>query len=318
VREQEENRMVYRDGAKPKTSWLLLPAVLLVVLLASACRPVVAPPTPDTGGPAAAESSGQNAVAFEAIDVACPDGNVVLSASPLIAGSSELAVTQEGGDPYFSIDVTMHPAAYPGATWHAPGQGFETADGKFLVFHRGDGTGALAGSRIVMLATPAEDGIELPCAPVGPVAKLEGVILSDLAEPGSGITATEFTDLDIACPDGNVVISSEPMSAGRSEVAVTQGPAEPYFSVIVTQYPDVFPGATWVAPGQGVATAGGGFFVIHQGHGTGDLEGGSIFYTVSPAEGLADLPCKPDGPVVKSEGIIIRPAGTTAAPGAGD
>ncbi len=310
--------MVYRHGAKSKMSWtmqpLVLPLVLLAALLASACRPVVAPPAREIDGQALMEDSPQNAVAFTAIDVACPDGNIVLSDSPLIAGSSELEVTQEAGDPYFRMNVTFHPAAYPGATWYAPGQGFETADGKFILFHSGDGTGELAGSRIVMLATPAEAVGELPCAPVGPAAKLEGVILSDLVEPGSGITATEFTDLDIACPDGNVVISHEPMSAGRSEVEVTQGPHEPYFSVNLTQYPDAFQGASWVAPGQGVSTAGGGFFVIHQGYGTGDLEGSSIFYAVSPAEGLADLPCEPNGPVVKSEGVIIRPAGAGAAP----
>ena len=92
-------------------------AVLLVALLTGACRPIVAPPALETGGSSAAESSRKNAVAFEAIDVTCPDGNIVLSASPLMAGSSELEVTQEAGDPYFSIDVTMHPAAYPGATW---------------------------------------------------------------------------------------------------------------------------------------------------------------------------------------------------------
>jgi hypothetical protein len=204
--------------------------------------------------------------------------------------------------------VTYRPTAYPGATWAAPGRGFDTPDGKFIVFHSGDGTGELEGSRIIMIATPAADEDELPCEPVGPVARLQGVILSDLAEPGSGITATEFTDLDVACPDGNVVISHEPMSAGRSEVEVIQGPDEPYFSVNVTQYPDAFPGASWVAPGQGVATPDGGFFVIHQGYGTGDFEGDRIFYAVSPVEGLADLPCAPDGPVVKSKGVIIRQA----------
>ncbi len=299
---------MYRQRVKPKRSLVMLPVMLLMALLASACRPVVAPPAPAVSAQVAEDGSSQNAMKFEAIDVACPDGNIVLSESPLLAGRSELEVAQTAGEPYFTVNVTFRPTAYPGATWAAPGQGFDTADGKFILFHSGGGTGNLEGSRIIMIATPAEDVDKLPCEPVGPVARLQGVILSDLAEPGSGITATEFTDLDVACPDGNVVISHEPMSAGHSEVEVIQEPDEPYFSVNLTQYPDAFPGASWVAPGQGVQTPDGGFFVIHQGYGTGDFEGDKIIYTVSPVEGLADLPCEPNGPVVKSEGVIIRGA----------
>lgn len=282
-------------------------AVMLVGLFASACQPIM-PPTPAADADAAAEANLQNAVEFEAIDVTCADGNVVISDSPFMAGTSTVDVTQEEGDPYFTVNSTIHPTAYPNATWTAPGQGFETPDDKWLVFHSGDGTGDLEGSRIYMIVTPAEDVSDLPCEPVGPVALLKGVIISDKVEPGSGVTATEFTDLDVSCPDGNVVISEEPLDAGRSEVEVTPGPEEPYFSVKVTQYPDAYPNATWVLPGQGVNTQDGGFIVIHQGSGTGDFEGDRMFYIVSPVEGLPDLPCEPNGPVVRSMGVIIQQA----------
>lgn len=114
---------------------------------------------------------------FVAIDVACADGNIVLSDQPLIAGRSELVVFQGAGDPYFIVVASFFPTAYPEATFFVPGEGLDTPDGGFFVTHQGFGTGDLMGAKIFLVATPAEELDDLPCEPVGPVAKLEGVIL---------------------------------------------------------------------------------------------------------------------------------------------
>ncbi|MEM7129463.1 MAG: hypothetical protein AAF702_24230, partial [Chloroflexota bacterium] len=211
------------------------------------------------------------------------------------------------GEMHFSVNATFFPTAFPDAHWVVPGEGFDMPDGGFVVMHRGDGVGALEGSRIVLTATPAEGIDELPCEPVGPVVKLEGVILSEMVEADSGISVTEFVDYDLSCPDGSANISVEPMTAGHFELEPAQDPIGDYFMVNLTQYPDAYPNATWVAPGQGILMPDDGFIAIHRGHGTGEFEGGRILWVATTVEELDDAPCEPEGLIVVSEGIIIMP-----------
>jgi hypothetical protein len=125
-------------------------------------------------------AAGGNGVAtqFEAVDYACASGNIVVSDEPLIAGTSVLNdAIQEPGEKTFLLDVTLFPAAYPGSTWDAPGHGVDTPDGGYIVHHRGSGTGALEGGKIVFKATPAEDLQDSPCETLLFAAKLKGVII---------------------------------------------------------------------------------------------------------------------------------------------
>ena len=116
-------------------------------------------------------------VEFEAIDVACAEGGVVLSDEPMLAGRSEVEAIQDPEEITFAVNSMMYPDAYPNATWNAPGEGVDLSDGGFVVLHRGEGTGDFEGSTIQFFVTPMEEEIDLPCEPVGPVAKLEGTIV---------------------------------------------------------------------------------------------------------------------------------------------
>ncbi|NJN84858.1 MAG: hypothetical protein HC802_22940 [Caldilineaceae bacterium] len=280
--------------------------IFVVVLLLTACQPVQPIEAAESAQALGAGSALRSAVLFEAIDVACADGNVVLSDSPFMAGASEVEVSVEEGEPIFSVHAVFHPDAYPDSSWILPGEGVDTADGGFIVYHSGDGTGAFKGSRIVLVVTPANEVGDLPCEPVGPVVSLDGVILSDLAKDGD-VLAVEFSDIDAACPDGSVVISDEPLDAGRSEIAVSPEPDGLFFTVEAAQYPEAVPNGTWVTPGVGADASDGGFSVVHDGYGTGDLDGGRMIYIVHPAADTSNLPCEPVGPVVDREGVIILP-----------
>lgn len=280
--------------------------VLFAMLLVSACQPITAPAAVESGAEMAATTMAAtpNAIEFEAIDVECPEGHLVLSDSPFVAGASAVEGFQEADALDFTVNATFSPSAYADSTWVAPGRGFDAPDGSFEVFHSGEGTGQLAGSRIIFHVSPITDMENLPCEPSGPVVRLEGVIVSDKLDAPQ-VSAIEFVDYDVSCPDGNVVISDEPIGTGRSEVDVLPDPDHNYLTVNVTVFPDAYPDATWVAPGHGVGTADGGFLIIHKGHGTGKFQDGKALWFVTPADDLEDLPCEPDGPVVKSEGVYI-------------
>jgi hypothetical protein len=280
--------------------------VPLAMLLVSACQPITAPTSVESGAEMAAttNAAAHNAIEFEAIDVECPDGHLVLSDSPFVAGASTVEGSQAADAQDFTMSATFFPSAYEGSTWAAPGWGLDAPDGSFEVFHSGEGTGQLAGSRIIFHVSPIADVENLPCEPSGPVVRLEGVIVSDLLDAPQ-VSAREFVDYDISCPDGNVIISDEPLSIGRSEVEVIPDPDHNYLTVNVTVFPDAYPESTWIVPGHGVGTSDGGFLVIHRGSGTGELQNGKALYIATPADDLEDLPCEPDGPVVKSEGVYI-------------
>lgn len=121
------------------------------------------------------------------------------------------------------------------------------------------------------------------------------------------IMVTPFEAIDVTCPEGGIVLSDNPMVAGRGEVVVYQGAGDPYFLVVSTWHPTAYPDSTFVVPGEGLDTPDGGFFVVHSGFGTGDLMGARIFYVVEPAVDMDDLPCEPVGPVVRIEGVIQHP-----------
>lgn len=287
----------------------MLSALLtFVVLVTSACQPLMLTPEPKAE-PAADAPVAANGIWFEAVDVACADGNIVISDSPFIAGTSAVELDQDfaADAKDFAAVATFMPAAYPDSTWVAPGWGVDSPDGNFFVYHSGEGTGVFADSRIVFHVTQAEAMDDLPCEPVGPVAKLEGVIMSDTLEPRD-VYASDYVDYDIWCEnDEHVVISEEPLNQGTSEIEVTPDPEHNYFIVDAIVYPDAYPGSSWIAPGHGVNTADGGFRVIHFGNGTGDLEGWKSFQIVTPTDEIEELPCALGGPVVRSEGVNIQP-----------
>ncbi|MEM7129459.1 MAG: hypothetical protein AAF702_24210 [Chloroflexota bacterium] len=297
------------------TDMILSIFVLLAIPILGACVPLqpMSEPLVQANDDIEQEATGQTATEFEAIDVACADGNILLSEEPLLAGRSQVEVNQEVGEEYFQVNALYSPTAYPDSTWVLPGEGFATPDGSFIVIHRGHGTGRLEGARMLFTASPAEDvPDDLPCEPVGPLVKLEGIVIHpDEATEFSvehTITATEFEAIDVACADGNTLLSEEPLVAGQSEVEVNQEVGEIYFQVNATYTPTAYSDSTWELPGEGFATPDGRFIVIHRGHGTGSLAGSKMLFTASPAaEEPDDLPCEPVGPLVKLEGIIIHP-----------
>ncbi|MEZ4861158.1 MAG: hypothetical protein R3C14_07625 [Caldilineaceae bacterium] len=287
---------------------LMMVFLLFLVFTISACQPIVAPTT--VGPDRATESAPIVVVDFEAIAPTCADGTVVLSDSSFHAGSTEIVeIVQEEGERYFTITAVSSPVAYPDSTLVEPGEGVDTVDGGFFVIHHGSGTGSLAGTEEIYTATPPEDGTDLPCEPVGPVAKLQGIMIIpegtsiDVGE--TGMPATRFEAIDIACADGGVVLSAEPMVAGRSEVSATQEPDDPFFLINSRMFPTAYPDGSWEAPGAGFDKPDGTFMVLHQGHGVGELEGSRILFTVVSTE-ADDLPCEPVGPVVKLAGVIIH------------
>ncbi len=101
----------------------------------------------------------------------------MLSDEPMLAGRSEVEAIQDPEEITFAVNSMMYPDAYPNATWNAPGEGVDLSDGGFVVLHRGEGTGDFEGSTIQFFVTPMDEEIDLPCEPVGPVAKLEGTIV---------------------------------------------------------------------------------------------------------------------------------------------
>ena len=128
----------------------------------------------------------------------------------------------------------------------------------------------------------------------------------DVSPPSTVEGVTRFEAIDVACPNGGVVLSDEPMMAGRSKVEAIQEPDEINFLVKSTVFPDAYPEATWVAPGEGVDLSDGGFVVLHRGQGTGDFDDATIEFFATLVEEEIDLPCEPVGPVVKLEGIIVQ------------
>lgn len=123
------------------------------------------------------------------------------------------------------------------------------------------------------------------------------------------LEVTSFEAINVAYPDGGVVLSDEPLMAGRSEISgVSQALGSKRFVSVVTFYPNAYPDSTFVAPGEGLDTPDGGFFVIHDGFGTGKLNGARIFLSAKVVEGVDDLPCEAVGPVVKLEGVILHQA----------
>lgn len=253
-----------------------------------------------------ADTQPVSGIAFEAIDVACRDGNIVLSDSPYLAGTSTVDITQADDAQDFDVLAIFSPEAYPDSSWVVPGRGIETPDGIAEVYHRGEGTGDFAGSRIAFFVTTDVDPASLPCDPVGPVVKLEGAIISDSLD-GADALIREYVTFDYWCKDGNIVVGEEPLAKGRSDVEVNPDPDHNFMTVDVTHYPDAYPDASWIAPGRGVNTEDGGFVVIHHGYGTGALDGAKTYSLVTPVTDLAELPCELDGPVVKSEGIYVLP-----------
>ncbi len=159
---------MYRPRRKLFYGSLITVGVLLLLLLAM--------------GSAAAEGGGV-VTAFEAIDVACEvvegDGDVnfaglLLSDDERIAGESLIEVTFKDNGQVL-VEATYSPEAVDG-TWVAPGQGQETPNG-LVVRHHGYGTGDLAGARIVFTVPEFVDLADPPCTPVGPVARLTGIII---------------------------------------------------------------------------------------------------------------------------------------------
>jgi hypothetical protein len=43
--------------------------------------------------------------------------------------------------------------------------------------HKGEGTGVFAGQKIILQASVVDDPADLPCTPLGPTVKLEGIII---------------------------------------------------------------------------------------------------------------------------------------------
>ena len=93
------------------------------------------------------------------------------------------------------------------------------------------------------------------------------------ADAADGATVIEFEAIDVACAEGGVVLSNEPLIAGRSVAEAIEEPDEINFLVESTFFPDSYPDASRVAPGEGVDLSDGGLVVLHRGHGTGDFEG---------------------------------------------
>ncbi|MEZ4866589.1 MAG: hypothetical protein R3C14_35045 [Caldilineaceae bacterium] len=161
---------------------------IMSVLLMSACQPIVAPTS--AGVANAATVAASTAREFTAIDIACADGNIILSEEPMLAGTSKVAAIQRPDDQYFLVNATFLPTAYPESTWVTPGEGVDKPDGSFLVTHRAYGTGQLADHRMLFTVEPTVVD-DLPCEPVGPVVKLDGVII----QPPTGEAAA--TPIDV-------------------------------------------------------------------------------------------------------------------------
>lgn len=299
-----------------KTMKTLLSGFMLFLLLAaSACQQILVESEMALGvGPDTLSEDGRISVTeFLAFDVACADGNTILSEEPLMAGRSEVEIIQDVGETTFQVNATFMPSAYPDSSWVSPGQGMAMSDGSFLVIHGGEGTGQFEDSRMIFTARPTDEVQgELPCEPIGPLVRLEGVIVQtgDSAEIGSDntIRVTEFVAHDVACADGNTMLSEEPLIAGLSEVEILQEVGENSFRVNSAITPASYSDGTWVSPGEGFAMPDGGFIVMHRGSGTGQLEGGKTIFTArSTDEALGELPCEPIGPLVRLEGVIIQP-----------
>ena len=122
-------------------------------------------------------------------------------------------------------------------------------------------------------------------------------------------TVTQFEAVSVACPQGEVLVTDEPLPLfkGTAIVNATITDKGEIF-VDAVNFPTAYPGSSWIAPGQGRFTPTG-FFVNHHGYGTGDLEGGKIQYRAIPLDEPVELPCEPVGPVVKLTGVIIVPPG---------
>lgn len=133
-----------------------------------------------------------------------------------------------------------------------------------------------------------------------------------VAAQGSG-TRIEFKAISVVCIDGETIdILDEPLPIyeGTSTFEATITDKGEIF-VETVQFPTAYPGSTWVAPGRGRLTPNG-FIVHHRGYGTGEFEGGKIFYKATPPdEPLENPPCEldPDAPVAQLVGNIILPPG---------
>ena len=122
-------------------------------------------------------------------------------------------------------------------------------------------------------------------------------------------SAIQFEAFDFACETGNIILSEEPLIAGTS-VVVPTFIDDRRFLVDATDFPTVFPGSTWVAPGHGQLLPNG-FVAHHAGFGTGELEGGMIKYKVTPTDVAPPPDCNLVGPAVLLDGVIIFPPGHT-------
>lgn len=118
---------------------------------------------------------GCTTIPFEAVSIACPDGEVNLSNEPLFEGPGITDVTVTEAEEIF-VDTVTFPTRFPGSSWISPGQGRVTPTG-FSVTHFGYGTGDFSGAQIAYVVSPLDEPVGLPCDPVGPTVKLEGVIV---------------------------------------------------------------------------------------------------------------------------------------------
>jgi hypothetical protein len=169
---------------------------------------------------------------------------------------------------------------------------------------------------------------------VSSVTAGEEAIDSPKADVGLGVPAfsrvTSFTALDITCE-----VIDEGVTSVDDDQGIAYSEGEIYEGIIISDnelingtryividheidqetgddkvwvtgffYPDAVDGV-WIVPGEGEITTQGPD-VRHRGHGTRELEGMRIRFTVRGAAELETPPCEPLFPPVEFEGVIIE------------